>query len=55
MAKFTDYLTAREAATLMGLSYDQLMRRARKGTIPSIRRGWAYYFHKDTVAQESGK
>lgn len=47
--KFEDYLTGREAALKLGLSYHQLMRARRRGRIQGVRLGWQWLFHKDEV------
>lgn len=48
---FDDYLTAKEAAKQIGISYYLLMARIRKGRINVEKKGWAVFIHKDEVAR----
>ena len=52
-----EYLTARDAAKVLKISYNTLMIRIRKGKIPSVRKGWQTLIHRDDVARarEDGK
>ncbi len=55
--EFEDYLTAREAAHMLGLEYSTLMARIRKGKVTCIRRGWAVFVHRlevERILKERG-
>lgn len=47
-----DYLTPKEAAKEIGISYYLLMARIRKGRIPIQKKGWATFIHKREVTKE---
>lgn len=49
-----EYLTAKEAAGLLKISYNTLMIRIRKGKIASVRKGWQTLIHRDEVARAKG-
>lgn len=44
-----DYVSAREAAKELGLTYHALLARVRKGQIKAERVGWAVLIHQDEV------
>lgn len=50
-----EYLTAKDAAKLLKVSYNTLMIRIRKGKIASIRKGWQTLIHRDEVMRAKGK
>lgn len=43
------YYTAKEAADILNMNYHTLLSRARKGTFPCERIGWAVLFRKDDI------
>lgn len=46
---FQDYMTAKEAAVEIGISYQLLMARIRKKKIRVEKKGWATFIHKNEV------
>jgi hypothetical protein len=48
-----DFVTAKEAAETIGVSYMLLMARIRKNKIRVRKFGWATMIHKDEVAREA--
>lgn len=44
-----NYLTAKEAATELGLQYSTLLARIRTGKVKATKRGWAVFIHRDEV------
>ena len=48
-----DFVTAKEAAETIGVSYMLLMARIRKKKIKVRKFGWATMIHKDEVARET--
>lgn len=55
MSTMDDYLTAREAAVQIGISYSAVMARIQKGKIAAVRKGWALFIHKDEVKRAAAK
>ena len=51
METFADYVTTKDAAEIIGISYQLLMSRIRKGKIKAEKKGWAVFIHKDEVAR----
>lgn len=49
---FEDYVTAKEAAVEIGISYQLLMARIRKGKIKPVKKGWATFIHKKDVEKQ---
>lgn len=50
---FKDYIPAKEAAVVIGISYELLMSRYYKGKIEGVKQGYAVFFHKDEVEREA--
>ena len=48
---FNDYVSAKDAAESIGITYQLLMSRIRKGKISAEKKGWAVFIHKDEVAR----
>lgn len=44
-----DYMTAKDAAAKIGINYQLLMARIRKGKIKVLKKGWATLIHQDEV------
>ena len=51
--RFEDYIPAKEAAELIGISYELLMSRCYKGKIKFEKKGYAVFIHKDEVEREA--
>jgi len=49
---FEDYIPAKEAAVIIGISYELLMSRYYKEKIKGVKQGYAVFFHKDEVERE---
>ena len=50
---FKDYIPAKEAAVIIGISYELLMSRYYKEKIKGVKQGYAVFFHKDEVNREA--
>ena len=50
---FKDYIPAKEAAQIIGISYELLMSRYYKDKIKGVKQGYAVFFHKDEVEREA--
>lgn len=50
-----EYLTAREAAKAMGITYSTLLARVRKDKIKSVKVGWALLIPKSEVKAHNKK
>ncbi len=50
---FQDYIPAKRAAEIIGISYELLMSRYYKGKIEGVKQGYAVFFHKDEVEREA--
>lgn len=49
---FKDYIPAKKAAEIIGISYELLMSRYYKNKIEGVKQGYAVFFHKDEVERE---
>lgn len=49
---FKDYTPAKEAATIINISYELLMSRIAKGKVEATKHGYAVFIHKDEVERE---
>lgn len=52
--QLADYMTARQAATALGLRYETLLARVRSGKIKAERAGWAVLIHREEVERHAG-
>lgn len=50
---FEDFVPAKEAAVTIGISYELLMSRCKKGKVQFVKHGWAVFIHKDEVEREA--
>lgn len=48
---FDDYMSAKDAAAEIGISYQLLMSRIRKGKVKAEKKGWAVFIHHAEVAR----
>lgn len=46
-----DWLTAKEAALALGISYPAFIARMNRGKIKTIKKGWSILVHKDEIAR----
>lgn len=47
-----NYLTAREAADAIGITYSTLLARVRKNKIDSVKKGWSLFISKSEVEKQ---
>jgi len=50
-----EYMTPQDAAKEIGISYQLIMARIRKGKISVEKKGWAVFIHRDEVAREKAE
>jgi len=46
-----EYLTVRQAAELMGIPYEKLLRLIQQGKFPAQKQGWVYLVRKKDVIE----
>ena len=51
--RFEDFVPAKRAAEIIGISYELLMSRCYKDKVKYIKNGYAVFIHKDEVEREA--